>query len=170
MSKNAKWISYAYLKGRSVKLQDEVQYKMNAKWISYAYLKGRSVMSEILSWVALIVGIVSLVVGGFSIYNSNKTDQMIRDFRNDMKNFENLNNRFLSELDRKTERIEQISNDTKSDVHDNIKRVFESSFPSQEQQTNNQMLGLLGPVMTELFKDPEKFKQFDKMFGNKNKP
>ena len=46
--------------------------------------------------------------------------------------------------DKKAERIEEISRQTKESVNDSVKRVFESQFPNQDEAfRNNMMAGLM---------------------------
>ena len=50
---------------------------------------------------------------------------------------------FLSEMDKKTERIEVISRQTKDSVNDSVKRVFEIQFPNQDESFRNSMMASL---------------------------
>lgn len=112
-------------------------------------------MYEALTWVSLIVGIVSIVIAIFAIILSSKSEKAIIDnvntikemmtqFQAERKGFETSMHYFLSEMDKKTERIEEISRQTKESVNDSVKRVFESQFPNQDEAfRNNMMAGLM---------------------------
>ena len=65
-------------------------------------------------------------------------------FQAERKGFETSMHYFLSEMDKKAERIEEISRQTKESVNDSVKRVFESQFPNQDEAfRNNMMAGLM---------------------------
>lgn len=112
-------------------------------------------MYEALTWISLIVGIVSIVIAVFAIVLSAKSEkaiienvnaikEMMMQFQADRKGFETSMHYFLSEMDKKAERIEEISRQTKESVNDSVKRVFESQFPNQDEALrNNMMAGLM---------------------------
>lgn len=112
-------------------------------------------MYEALTWISLIVGIVSIVIAIFAIILSSKSEKAIIDnvntikemmtqFQAERKGFETSMHYFLSEMDKKAERIEEISRQTKESVNDSVKRVFESQFPNQDEAfRNNMMAGLM---------------------------
>lgn len=112
-------------------------------------------MYEALTWISLIVGIVSIVIAIFAIILSSKSEKAIIDnvntikemmtqFQAERKGFETSMHYFLSEMDKKAERIEDISRQTKESVNDSVKRVFESQFPNQDEAfRNNMMAGLM---------------------------
>ena len=112
-------------------------------------------MYEALTWISLIVGIVSIVIAIFAIVLSSKSEKAIIDnvntikemmtqFQAERKGFETSMHYFLSEMDKKAERIEEISRQTKESVNDSVKRVFESQFPNQDEAfRNNMMAGLM---------------------------
>lgn len=103
----------------------------------------------------MIVGIVSIVIAIFAIILSSKSEKAIIDnvntikemmtqFQAERKGFETSMHYFLSEMDKKAERIEDISRQTKESVNDSVKRVFESQFPNQDEAfRNNMMAGLM---------------------------
>ncbi len=121
-------------------------------------------MIEVISWVSLLVGLVSIVVALFAIVlsskseknvlnNLNDTKELLKLFESETKQYENRMQYFLTEMDKKTERIEEISKVTRDDVHDTIKRVFDSQFPNQDEAFRNQMMASLmsnPKVLTEL--------------------
>lgn len=124
-------------------------------------------MTNVLAWISLIVGLVSIVVAVFSIVISGKSEQrllnnlqhmkeVLTKFESDVKLYEAKMDNFLTDTDRKTERIKQISSETKSDIQDAIKRVFENKFPNQDEQMQNQFL-------TTLFTNPDAFKSLMEM-------
>lgn len=112
-------------------------------------------MYEALTWISLIMGIVSIVIAIFAIILSSKSEKAIIDnvntikemmtqFQAERKGFETSMHYFLSEMDKKAERIEEISRQTKESVNDSVKRVFESQFPNQDEAfRNNMMAGLM---------------------------
>lgn len=101
------------------------------------------------------MGIVSIVIAIFAIILSSKSEKAIIDnvntikemmtqFQAERKGFETSMHYFLSEMDKKAERIEDISRQTKESVNDSVKRVFESQFPNQDEAfRNNMMAGLM---------------------------
>ena len=109
-------------------------------------------MYEALTWISLIVGIVSIVIAIFAIILSSKSEKAIIDnvntikemmtqFQAERKGFETSMHYFLSEMDKKAE---EISRQTKESVNDSVKRVFESQFPNQDEAfRNNMMAGLM---------------------------
>jgi|GEM_PF-3813133 len=116
-------------------------------------------MQDVIMWVSLIVGVFSVIIALIAIAQAKKsemrsknnfdnTNKLIETFKSDMKIEEERIQNFLKQLDEKTARIESISSETKADVHENIKRVFESSFPSQEQQTQNNLMQMLAPLLS----------------------
>ena len=137
-------------------------------------------MYEALTWISLIVGIVSIVIAVFAIILSSKSEKAIIDnvstlkemmtqFQTERKGFETSMQHFHSEMDKKTERIEEISRQTKESVNDSVKRVFESQFPNQDEAfRNNMMAGLmsnpdalskLAHSLTEIQRVTENFKK-----------
>lgn len=111
-------------------------------------------MYEALTWISLIVGIVSIVIAIFAIILSSKSEksiiesvntvkEMMTQFQGERKGFESSMQYFLSEMDKKTERIEEISRQTKDSVNDSVKRVFESQFPNQDESFRNSMMASL---------------------------
>ena len=116
-------------------------------------------MYEALTWISLIVGIISIVIAVFAIILSSKSEKSIVDsvntvkemmtqFQGERKGFETSMQYFLSEMDKKTERIEEISRQTKDSVNDSVKRVFESQFPNQDESFRNS-------IMASLMSNPE---------------
>ena len=111
-------------------------------------------MYEALTWISLVVGIISIVIAVFAIVLSSKSEklivesvnnvkEMMTQFQGERKGFETSMQYFLSEMDKKTERIEEISRQTKESVNDSIKRVFESQFPNQDESFRNSMMANL---------------------------
>ena len=111
-------------------------------------------MYEALTWISLVVGIISIVIAVFAIVLSSKSEklivesvnnvkEMITQFQGERKGFETSMQYFLSEMDEKTERIEEISRQTKESVNDSVKRVFESQFPNQDESFRNSMMANL---------------------------
>lgn len=111
-------------------------------------------MYEALTWISLIVGIISIVIAVFAIILSSKSEksivesvntvkEMMTQFQGERKTFETSMQYFLSEMDKKTERIEEISRQTKDSVNDSVKRVFESQFPNQDESFRNSIMASL---------------------------
>lgn len=120
-------------------------------------------MNEVLAWVSLIVGIVSIVVAVFAIVLSSKSEKavqkniyetkgLIDDLKKQINENKTNQDRFLSELDRKIQRIEEISRDTKGEVKNNINKVFSNQFPNQNEK-------LVANLIFKLCENPEKLGQ-----------
>ena len=103
---------------------------------------------DVWNLVCIIIAVFAIVLSSKSekaiIENVNAIKEMMMQFQADRKGFETSMHYFLSEMDKKAERIEEISRQTKESVNDSVKRVFESQFPNQDEALrNNMMAGLM---------------------------